>query len=129
MLCLQIMFLIYLATRFVYYIFTVHIFKPYSRLTNFFIKKFSMMCQICSWCAKKALAKFLVPFIEPITKNLQLKIVLNSLRKYVSKILNTLWPVLTLSPFSPIHHWRKLLKYVVTHFKKVKIWETFNSCT
>ena len=25
----------YLATRFVYYIFTVHIFKPYSRLTKF----------------------------------------------------------------------------------------------
>ena len=28
-----------------------------------------MMCQICSLCAKKALAKFLVPFIETITKN------------------------------------------------------------
>ena len=48
------------------------------------------------------------------------KIVLNSLRKYVNKILNNLWPVLTLSPFSPIYHWRKLLKFVVTHFIRIK---------
>ena len=47
--------------------------------------------------------KFLFLLIEHITKNiLLLKIVLNSLRKYVNKILDTLWPVLTLSPFSPI---------------------------
>ena len=29
----------YLATRFVYYIFTGHIFKPYSRLTKFFYQQ------------------------------------------------------------------------------------------
>ena len=29
----------YLATCFVYYIFTVHIFKPYSRLTKFFYQQ------------------------------------------------------------------------------------------
>ena len=52
--------------------------------------------------------------------NLQLKIVSNSLRKYVNKILNTLWLVLTLSPFSPIYHWRKLLKSVVTPFIRIK---------
>ena len=28
--------------------------------------------------------------------------------------------VLTLSPFSPIYHWRKLLKSVVTHFIRIK---------
>ena len=67
------------------------------------------------------LAKFLVPLIEPITKNnFSLKIVLNSLRKYVNKILNILWPVLTLSVFSPIYHWRKLLKSVVTHYIRIK---------
>ena len=65
------------------------------------------------------LVKFLFLLIEHITKNiLLLKIVLNSLRKYVNKILDTLWPVLTLSPFSPIYHWRKLLKSVVTNFIK-----------
>ena len=63
------------------------------------------------------LAKFLVPLIEPITKsNFTVKTVLNSLRKYVNKTLNTLWPALMLCPFSPIYHWRKLLKSVVTHF-------------
>ena len=67
------------------------------------------------------LAKFLVPLIEPVTKNnFTAKIVLNSLREYVNKILNTFWPVLTLSPFSPIYHWRKLLKSVVTHFMRIK---------
>ena len=82
------------------------------------------------------LAKFLVPLIEPITKKiiLQLKIVLNSLRNYEHKILNTLWPVLTLSPLTPIYHWWKLLKSVVTHFMRIKnccvtFWETFKSCT
>ena len=29
----------YLARRLVYYIFTVHIFKPYSRLTKFFYQQ------------------------------------------------------------------------------------------
>ena len=29
----------YLAARFVYYIFNVHIFKPYSRLTKFFYQQ------------------------------------------------------------------------------------------
>ena len=29
----------HLATRFVYYIFTVHIFKPYSRLTKYFYQQ------------------------------------------------------------------------------------------
>ena len=29
----------YLATRLVYYIFTVHIFKPYSRLKKFFYRQ------------------------------------------------------------------------------------------
>ena len=67
------------------------------------------------------LAKFLVPLIEPITKNnFTVKIVLNFLRKYVNKILNTLWPVSMLSSFSPIYHWRKLLKSVVTHFIRIK---------
>ena len=46
-----------------------------------------------------------IPLIEPIRKkNLQLKTVLGSLSKYVNKILNTLWRVLTLSPYSPIYH-------------------------
>ena len=37
-----------------------------------------------------SLAIFLPPLIEPITKNdITVKIVLNSLRKYVNKILNT----------------------------------------
>ena len=49
--------------------------------------------------------KILVPSLNQSQKIiLQLKIVLDSLRKYVNKILNTLWPVLTLSPFSSIYH-------------------------
>ena len=51
---------------------------------------------------------------------LLLKIALNFLRKNVNKILNTLWAVLTLSPSSPIYHWKKLLKFVVTHFIRIK---------
>ena len=39
MLCGQIHVFMYLAARFVYYILTVHIFKPYSRLTKFFYQK------------------------------------------------------------------------------------------
>ena len=66
-------------------------------------------------------AKALVPLIEPITKNnFTVKIVLNSLRKYVNKIQNTLWPVSMLSPVSPICHWRELLKSVLTHFRRIK---------
>ena len=38
-LCWQIHVFMYLATRFVYYIFTVHIFKPYSHLTKFFYQQ------------------------------------------------------------------------------------------
>ena len=38
----------------------------------------------------------------------------------MDKIQNTLWPVLTLIPFSPIYHWRKLLKSVVTYFIRIK---------
>ena len=38
----------------------------------------------------------------------------------MNKIQNTLWPVLTLSPFSPIYHWRKLLKSAVTHYIRIK---------
>ena len=45
---------------------------------------------------------------------------LNSRRKYVEKILNNFWPVLTMSPFSPLYHWRKLLKSVATHFIRIK---------
>ena len=45
---------------------------------------------------------------------------LNSLRKCVEKILNNFWPVLTMSPFSPIYHWWKLLKSVTTHFIRIK---------
>ena len=67
------------------------------------------------------LAKILVPLIKPITKNnFTVKIVLNSLRKYVNKILNTLWLFLTFSLFSPIYHWRKLFTSVVTHFIRIK---------
>ena len=67
------------------------------------------------------LTKFLVPLIEPITRNiLKLKILLNYLRNYVDKIQNTLWSVLMLSPFSPIYHWGKPLKLVVTHFIRIK---------
>ena len=64
---------------------------------------------------------FQFPSLNPSQKIiLQRKIVLNSLRKYVNKILNTFRPVLTLSRFSPICHWRKLLKSVVTHFMRNK---------
>ena len=67
------------------------------------------------------LTKFLVPLIEAITRNiLKLKILLNYLRNYVDKIQNTLWSVLMLSPFSPIYHWGKPLKLVVTHFIRIK---------
>ena len=38
-LCWQINVFMYLATRFVYYIFNVHIFKPYSGLAKFFYKQ------------------------------------------------------------------------------------------
>ena len=39
-LCWQIHVFLYLVTRFVYYIFTVHILKPYSRLTKFYQQTF-----------------------------------------------------------------------------------------
>ena len=65
------------------------------------------------------LAKLLVPLIKPI-KKLTIKIVLHSLMKYVSKIQNTIWSVLTLSPFSPVHNWMKLLKSYVIHFIRLK---------
>ena len=47
------------------------------------------------------LEKFLVSLIEPIQKIILR--VLNSLRKHVNKIRNTLWPILILSVFSPIY--------------------------
>ena len=49
----------YLATRFLYFVFTVHIFKSYSRLTNFFINKFLIQLQsllehtFCYWKQQK----------------------------------------------------------------------------
>ena len=36
----------YLAMRFVYYIFTVHIFKPYSRLTKFYQQTFNTFLKL-----------------------------------------------------------------------------------
>ena len=66
-------------------------------------------------------SKIFSSLIEPITKiNFTVKMVLSSLRKYGNKTQNTLWSVLTLIPFSPTYHWRKLLKSVVTHFLKIK---------
>ena len=39
-------FFVYLATRFVYYIFTVYIFKPYSRLTKFLPTTFNTILKL-----------------------------------------------------------------------------------
>ena len=61
------------------------------------------------------LAKFLVPLIEPITKNnFTVKNSFEFSKEICKQNPEYLWPVLTLSPFSPIYHWRKLLKSVVT---------------
>ena len=43
---LQIYVFMYIATRFVYYIFTVHIFRPYSRLAKYFINKLLILLKL-----------------------------------------------------------------------------------
>ena len=50
----------YLATRFVYYIFPVHIFKPYSRLTKFFYQQtFNTICKfVCKFTCGRCNATY-----------------------------------------------------------------------
>ena len=66
-----------------------------------------------------AIKTFIETLTEPIIKN-NFTVKKSFLIKYVNKIQNNLWPVLTLSTSSPIYRWRKLLKSVVTHFIRIK---------
>ena len=54
---------------------------------------------------------------------LKLKTALISLRKYVNKIQNILWPVLMFNLFST-YHWRILLKSIVT-LEAFKNWSLY----
>ena len=67
------------------------------------------------------LAKFLVPLIEPITKNnFTVKNSFEFSKEICEQNSEYFMASLDTESLTPIYHWRKLLKYVVTHSIRIK---------